>query len=174
MMQEFVQTIKDTVNEMLGDIHTAIPGRIESVDLETGLASVMPVMKKKLRNGQTMDYPLITGVPIVFPQGAGQSVSIVFPVNQGDTCLLVISEQALDYWLFGRETGTDLPFDITNAICIPGLFQRAPEALASANSQNSVVVTGNVIINGSLNVSGAISAGSINGTNVSADSSGTE
>ena len=97
-------------------------------------------MKFKKPDGKTMDFPQVTGVPVVFPQGAGQGATIAFPVKPGDSCLLVVAEQSLDYWQYGQETSTDLAFDMTNAICIPGLFAQGNPVVADACAQNAVIV----------------------------------
>lgn len=140
MMQEFVQEIQNTVQRGLRGIHTAMPGRIVSFDAAKGIATVKPAMKFKKPDGKTMDFPQVTGVPVVFPQGAGQGATIAFPVKPGDSCLLVVAEQSLDYWQYGQETSTDLAFDMTNAICIPGLFAQGNPAVADACAQNAVIV----------------------------------
>ena len=140
MMQEFVQGIQNTVQRGLRGIHTAMPGRIVSFDAAKGIATVKPAMKFKKPDGKTMDFPQVTGVPVVFPQGAGQGATIAFPVKPGDGCLLVVAEQSLDYWQYGQETSTDLAFDMTNAICIPGLFAQGNPAVADACAQNAVIV----------------------------------
>ena len=88
MMQEFVQEIQNTVQRGLRGIHTAMPGRIVSFDAAKGIATVKPAMKFKKPDGKTMDFPQVTGVPVVFPQGAGQGATIAFPVKPGDSCLL--------------------------------------------------------------------------------------
>ena len=170
MLQEFVQQIKNTVREELADIHTALPAKIVSVNASSGLATVQPLVKRTLGNGKTISYPQISGVPIVLPQGANQDVAISIPVKAGDGCLIIISEQSLEYWLYGRETDTTLLFDITNAVCIPGLFQKPPESFKSACSNNAVIidagesrvtvknsgitVKGNLTVNGNLTVTG--------------------
>lgn len=170
MLQEFVQQIKDTVDECLCDAHTAMPAKIVSVNTSSGLATVQPSIKKVKADGSTMDFPQISGVPIVLPQGANQLVSIAFPVKAGDSCLLIISEQSLEYWLYGRETDTTLMFDITNAICIPGLFQSPPDSFPDACDSSSIIldagetrltvgtagigVLGSLTVNGSLEVTG--------------------
>jgi hypothetical protein len=182
MTQEFVQSVKDTVNEQLSDVHTALPGRIVSVDTASGTCTVLPVMRAKKGNGGYINYPQISGVPIVFPQGGGQGMSVTYPVTAGDGCLLVISEQSLDYWMYGRTTDTDLKFDISNAVCIPGLFQQLPESFANACSDEAVIVDADgvrlsvspkgVNIKGSLTVSGAIKGASISATNGNVSASG--
>ena len=52
----------------------------------------------------------------------------------------MVAEQSLDYWQYGQETSTDLAFDMTNAICIPGLFAQGNTAVADACAQNAVIV----------------------------------
>lgn len=168
MMQEFIAEMESLINDSIQEIHTAMPGRIESIDYENGTADVQPVMKKYLRNEEIIDYPLITNVPIVFPQGNGQDSFIVYPVRPGDSCLLIVSEQALDYWQFGMETDMNLPFDLTNAVCIPGLFQRPPDQFREANEHGAIIakagntvlkISGNgVVIDGDVTVNGRVSA----------------
>lgn len=65
---------------------------------------------------------------------------VAFPVKPGDGCYLVISEQSLDYWMYGQETGTNLKFDLTNAVAIPGLFAKANTVVAEACSQDAIIV----------------------------------
>lgn len=172
MIQEFVQQIKSLTEEMISRVHTAVPGRIENIDYETGTADVKPLALMMLSEDDEdyIQYPLITDVPIMFPQGAGQNVSITYPVKKGDYCLLVFAEQSLDLWRYGTETESDLTFDLTNAICIPGLFQKAPDDLKEANSDNSLIFRNGdtylkinektVEIIGDLEVSGTINGGS--------------
>ena len=54
--------------------------------------------------------------------------------------LIIVGEQSLDYWQYGQETSTDLAFDMTNAICIPGLFAQGNPVVADACAQNAVIV----------------------------------
>ena len=128
MNSELVSRIKETAQKAAEDIHTAVPGKIVSYDPAKGQATVKPVMKYTTK-----------GVPVVFQQHMGQKATIGFPVKPGDGCLLVISEQSLDYWMYGQETGTNLKFDLTNAICIPGLFAPANSVVAEACEQDAII-----------------------------------
>lgn len=176
MMQEFVQQITDTVKRGIRGIHTAMPGKVLAFDPGKCVATVQPAMKFKKPDGKTIDFPQITGVPVVFPQGVGQNATVAFPVKAGDGCLIVVAEQSLDYWQYGQETDTDLAFDMTNAICIPGLFVQANAAVQAACASNAVVLDASgtritvkqsevvidaaeVKVNGNLTVSGSISGG---------------
>lgn len=140
MLQEFVQEINNSIKKEIQGIHTAMPGTIVSFDPGKMIATVLPGMKFKKPNGTTIDYPQITGVPVVFPQGASQQCTVAFPVKAGDGCLIIVAEQSLDYWMYGQETATDLAFDMTNAICIPGLFSTANPVVANACSENAIIV----------------------------------
>ena len=102
----------------------------------------------------------------MFPQGNGQRSVIAFPVKAGDYCLCIVSEQALDLWMYGQETETNLRHDLTNAVCIPGLFSTASAPMKEACvtdaiildvegtrikiSKDSIVLDGNVTVTGSL------------------------
>ena len=140
MMQEFVQEIKNTVSKNLKGVHTAMPGEILSYDPATGLATVQPKMKYKKPDGTTIDFPQVNGVPVWFPQGNNQKATIAYPVKPGDGCLIIVGEQSLDYWMYGQETSTDLSFDMTNAMCIPGLFAKANSVAGEAYNQNAIIV----------------------------------
>ena len=96
----------------------------------------------------------------------GQQATIAYPVKAGDGCLIIVAEQSIDYWLYGQETDTDLDFDLTNSICIPGLFAKANPVMAEACNGNAVVVNvkgtkvtvkvdaGTITLNGNVTVSG--------------------
>lgn len=140
MLQEFVQEINNAIKKELHSMHTAMPGTIIAFDPARMTASVLPALKYRKPDGTTIGYPQITGVPVVFPQGAGQQCTVAFPVKAGDSCLIVIAEQALDYWMYGQETATDLAFDMTNAMCIPGLFSKPNAAVQAACASNAVVI----------------------------------
>ena len=130
MNAELVERIKETAQNAAGNIHTAVPGTIVSYDPAKGVATVKPTMK----------YTTKGGVPVVFQQHMGQKATVAFPVKPGDGCLLVISEQSLDYFMYGQETGTNLKFDLTNAVAIPGLFAKANTVVAEACNEDAIIV----------------------------------
>lgn len=168
MKQELVQSIIDLVNDMISGVHTAMPGTITSFDPATCTATVLPALSIRKPDGTSLAYPAISGVPVVFPQGAGNNFSVSFPVKAGDGCLLVISEQSLDRWMYQRETASDLRHDLTSAIAIPGLFASGGAGVQKACSENAVVImagassiavkTDQIEIKGNLRVDGNITA----------------
>lgn len=164
MQQEFIQEIINTVRENIKGIHTACPGKIVSYDAENGLATVLPMMKFKTSSGAIIDYPQITGVPVWMPQSSGQQATIAYPIKPNDGCLIIFAEQSIDYWMYGQETDTDLRFDLSNAICIPGLFSTANSTVKDACNSDSIIIdyagtriamkSGNVSIKGNVSIDG--------------------
>lgn len=175
MMQEFTQEITNTIQKNLKGVHTAFPGVITKFDPAACQASVQPSMKFKKPDGKTIDYPQVSGVPVVFPQCMGQNATIAYPIKPGDGCLVVVAEQSIDYWMYEQETETDLAFDMSNSICIVGLMSKANPAMQSACDDNAVVVdvsgtritvkegeiqidAAEITINGKVTVNGGITA----------------
>jgi cytoskeletal protein CcmA (bactofilin family) len=174
MMQEFVEQAKKLMADMVNQIHTALPGSIVSFDPEKGLATVLPTGKFRKPDGAMMDFPPISGVPVLFPQACAQGASIVFPIKEGDGCLLIISEQALDFWMYGSESKAGLKYDLTNCIAIPGLFATANPLIKEACGQDAIIIdrngnrimlsNDNITIKGNINSEGSVnSKGNISG-----------
>lgn len=176
MIQEFVQAVNDAIDRKIANIHTAVPGKIVSYDADKGVAAVLPMMKFKKPDGTMIDYPQISGVPMVLPQALGQDAIIAYPIKSGDGCLLIFAEQSIDYWMYGQQTETDLKFDLTNAICIPGLFSKVNGVIKEACANNSIIIdvkgtrisvkdgevsikASSVTINGDLKVTGKVETG---------------
>jgi hypothetical protein len=138
MLAELVQQINNLVEDRIGGIHTALPGTVESFDPATGLAVILPAGKIKTNAGKMIAYPKLSAVPVVFPQAGGATVT--FPIKPGDGCLLIIAEQALDYWRTGAESSTELKFDLTNAIAIPGLLTKVNSVVSEATAKDALII----------------------------------
>lgn len=165
MMQELVAALRKMARAELDNIHTAVSATITSYDPVTGTASVQPI--GNITIGKTKQaYPILHDLPVVFPQGAGQSASIVYPVSVGDTCLVIFSEKSIAKLMLGQDTGADLRFDLSSGICIPGLFATAPAAAEEANRDHAVIISAGetrlkvgpsgVRITGNLTVTGTV------------------
>lgn len=140
MMQEFVQQIEDTARAVVNEIHTALPGTVISFDANAGTAVVKPSGKYVTSDKRSLNYPQISDVPVVFPFCQSAGVGIAYPVGKGDSCLIVISEVELDEWRSGAESEGSLRYDLTNAICIPGLLEGGGAIVSKACSNNAVVI----------------------------------
>lgn len=172
MLQDVVSQIESLVQEETNSMHTAIPGTILSFDKQTGRATVQPKGRIKMSETEYLDYPRINDVPVVFPFCSSLSAGIAFPVNSGDSCILIFSEQALDFWLGKGDTSSELKYSLTNAVAIPGLVKFSPDMLVEANDEQCLIAacgenkikvkkektefSGNVVIAGNLEVKGTI------------------
>lgn len=96
-------TIQKGIEERLKDLHTAMPGIIESFDPVNQIASVQPAIQRVFitrEENKTIltpsNLPILINVPVQFPRGGG--FSLTMPVKKGDECLLIFSERPIDDW----------------------------------------------------------------------------
>jgi len=100
---KLASNIKEGIANRLKDLHTSMPGTIESFDPVTQTASIQPAIKRVFitREGVTetltpTNLPILINVPVSFPRGGG--FSMTFPVTKGDECLITFCERAIDTW----------------------------------------------------------------------------
>lgn len=125
---------RESVNAMLCNVHTSLPGIVKSYDPNTNKATIQPALNKAFTSG-TMPMPILENVPIIFPK------NITFPIENGDYVLLIFAERSLDLWLSvgGQVTPTDpRKFDLSDAIAIPGLVPFT-ETYPDNNNQDFVI-----------------------------------
>ena len=174
MLNEFTQEVERTAKAIMNETHTALPGKIVSFSSSRGTVTVKPIGKFVTSDGKSLDYPKIADVPLVFPCSATAGTGIAFPIKEGDSCLLIISEVELDEWRTGADSEGSLRYDLTNAIAIPGLLRAAGSIIAEATERNAVIITSGdtklyvsesgITARGNLTVEGNISfTGSLNG-----------
>ncbi len=130
------QAFADVLDSRMRDLHTCMPGRVESYDAAKQTAAVQPMLKRvdiDTDGDQVIEsYPVLANVPVVWPRFGG--FFIHGPLTQGDFVLLSFAECAIDPF---RARGTEThPGDLrrhtmTGAVAIPGLYPRA-RALPSA------------------------------------------
>lgn len=125
-------------------VRVALPGRVESYTASSQTCSVQPLVYEGLYDEtgtrQTERLPVVSSVPVVFP-GSG-AFSITWPLQPGDTVLLVFSSSSIDQWIArGGEVDPvdDRRHHITDAIAIPGL-RDMPHALPSSALNGSAMV----------------------------------
>lgn len=140
------EVLLDIFDERLSQLHTAMPGRVESYDPLTQTASVKPMLKL---DGRTL--PVLPRVPIVFMRAGG--FYLVAPLSKGDFVLLVATSSSIAEWRAtdGREAD---PVDkrrhhLSSCVAIPGLYPNlrpvsptdvSPDAKATAGVEGGVRV----------------------------------
>lgn len=151
MKEQFSDVVKTIAKSLISELYTCLPGEIQSYDPSLKKASVKPLLKRQMSNGDVLDRPVIVNVPVVFTGSNSAIISV--PLKKGDGCLLVFSQRSIDTWL---DLGGDLlpndprQFDISDAICIPGLFSfastgRVPsgDGIEIYNDSGNVEIQGN-------------------------------
>jgi len=141
--------VQQGVRNALKDLHTAMPGIIDTFDPVTQTCTVQPAIKRIFVGGEAVALPVLINVPVSFPSAGG--LSITLPVKQGDECLIIFSERSIDNWLqFGElKIPNDRRFhDLSDGIVIMGLKSNPnvltdydPENLVIRNVANDVKVT---------------------------------
>ena len=119
----FTEVFDLLLHGALTEVHTAMPGTIQSFDQDTQQATVQ-LGFSRFFEGDTgpSQFPLVSNVPVVMPGVPGGYLRI--PVAVGDTGLVLFAERALDAWLLSggaQDPGSLRTFNITDAIFIPGL-----------------------------------------------------
>jgi hypothetical protein len=146
--------IREAVDFRLERVHTALPGRVESYDSATKLASVLPLVyhRMMLPDGGYFeeDYPVLLDVPVCWPESGGAGMQL--PLAAGDFVTLVFSEQSFDQ---ARDVGgpasplTARRFNLADAMAIPGSFKATLDfggdaGFGRANGAVRVDASGNV------------------------------
>lgn len=132
--------LKQMIHDMIRDVHTCIPGEIKSFDASKCTGNIQPSGKFKKANGDYLDYPELSNVPVVLIQSADQKATIAYPIKEGDGCLLFFAEQQLDYWKDGRKPKSDLRHGLSNAIAVVGLFTDANEVVEDACDDDAIII----------------------------------
>ncbi|MCP3944602.1 MAG: phage baseplate protein [Desulfobacteraceae bacterium] len=152
------EVIESIINRCLVDLHTSLPGIIQSYDPEKKKADVKPALKRQFKNNQLEELNLITDVPVAFLQTNNFIFSI--PLKKGDEVLLIFSERSLDKWLkSGKTINPEDPrkFDLSDAIAIPIL--KPFETGKQADPENALIEHGKSVIKISPNGTFAITNG---------------
>lgn len=134
--------LRQAINFQLSNVNTSIPARIESYEESQKKASVKPLLKSETSTGEIIDLPVITNVPVIFPKGG--NFSMQWPLNEGDTVLIIFTQRSLDEWLSsGGEVINRDPrqFSLSDAIAIPGLNSFA-ESNSNVDNENFFIEMG--------------------------------
>lgn len=125
------------------ELHTAMPGRVESYDAATQTCDVLPQLKLQRPDGdggfRACDLPVLPSIPVCFPRGGGFFLS--FPLQKGDFVLVVFSERSLSNWRQKGEAsspGDTRMHSLAGAVAIPGVYPSG-DALDDADGTNVVL-----------------------------------
>jgi hypothetical protein len=127
------------------EVHTSIPGRIETYDYTKCKENVKPMIARKNLDGTTTSLPIITNCPVIWPRTSKGGIHI--PLNAGDGVSIFFADRSIEDWLYG--TGEISPedtraFDYNDAFIIPGMFQFTQDSPFDNN--NNVQIKSNTLI----------------------------
>lgn len=135
MTETFAETVREILESFSGDLHVAIPGVVESYDVDTLTANVRPGLKRYVparddeAEDRTEPLPVLPGVPVIWPFGGGLFVH--GGLQHGDSVLLVICSADPGAWRASDGSQVDpshpLRHGLGGAVAIPGLLRRGAE-----------------------------------------------
>lgn len=133
---DFSDALAATSAALSNSLRVALPGIIESFDPETVTCIVAPAIKGVITasDGSTrsVSYPLLVDVPVVFPRGGG--CTLTFPIKNGDECLVIFADRAIDFWWQNGETQEPVnarQHSLSDAFVIPGPQSQVKKSAAS-------------------------------------------
>jgi hypothetical protein len=115
--------LRNFFSNKMSEMNYCLPARIENVqNLKEGRVDVKPLYIPRYIDNTYSELPVIKNVPIVFP--SSNKSGTVFPVEQGDTVLLIFAQCNIDNFKGGSvepySTAFDRKFDINDAIALVG------------------------------------------------------
>lgn len=135
------ELLRLAIDSFLEDVHTCMPGKVESYDADKQKADVKPMLKRLIQHEDGQEtvesLPVIPDVPVIFQRGGGFFQS--FPLKKGDLVALHFAERSIDSYLSSSGADSDpgvfTRHDLTDAVAVPGLypFNRAIKDISSAN-----------------------------------------
>jgi hypothetical protein len=133
MSDDLSKLLRESFEYNMTNVHTAFPGTVEKYDPATRRADIQPYLKRKLPNGEFMDFPIIPDVPVLF--FGTINCTIHAPLEKDDEVLMMVCERATDQWRDNGGKGVEdtdpRRFNLMDCFAIPGLqpkkFQKTPE-----------------------------------------------
>jgi|SRR3990172_333487 len=129
----------------LDDLRVSLPGRVVSYDKAKQRADVQPLISDRFEDEnderKTVVLPVVNDCPVAF-QGAG-GYSETFPIEKGDTVLLVFCSSSIARWKVGGgmvDPGDDRHHALPDAIAYAGVRDFA-HALTGVPSDAWVITT---------------------------------
>lgn len=116
---------RDLITAARMDLHTAMPGIIQSFDAARMTCTIQPAIRGAIiaPNGraEAADLPPLVDCPVVFPGGGGYILT--YPLKAGDEALIVIAERCIDAWWQsgGVQAAAEYRLqDLSDGFVIPG------------------------------------------------------
>ena len=140
------EIINDLMRKISGGVRVAMPASVESYDFKTQKADIKIDMQELYRNETSLDYPVLSGVPVIFPRCGGASITM--PIVRGDTCLVMFLDRDSTSWLLGGKNlkpKSMRSHHLSDAVAIMGLSPFTSKSFARNNTDMLISFDGSFI-----------------------------
>lgn len=123
-MEDMLESLELWLQSRMEDVHTMLPGTVQSYDPDTRTAVVKPSVKLRTMHGDILDIPPIAAVPVVWP-GSSDFTAMSKDLPKGSGVTLLFSEASLGTWQRGTTDAAaedETRHSLQDAIAIPGLW----------------------------------------------------
>lgn len=141
-MSEAVKFFDDILGEMAQGIHTCMLGKINKFDHKKMKAEIIPLHKRRLSNGQAIEYPLLLEVPVAFFYANGFFIRP--PYKKGDLVVVVFADSEIDKIVESgnkENPNSERRHALTDAIVIGGWQKLTEELPISDSNANDMVIS---------------------------------
>lgn len=83
-------------SEIFKSLRCCLPAKIIKYDPDKSTVDVEITLKQQNTKGEILDYPPVSGCPLITLQGGG--IGVQFPIVGGDECLVFFSDRCIDAW----------------------------------------------------------------------------
>ncbi len=139
------ELIKRIMGKTGESVHVAMPAKIESYDPLRSIADVLIAIPQKRSDDTTVNTPIITEVPVLWPRAG--AASITFPLKRGDYGLVVFCDYDIGNWAVELDESTPQSLrrhNLTDAVFIPqthGLQPSSTLGISVKNGINEALIT---------------------------------
>lgn len=133
--------IETAIDTAVKELHTCLPGIVQNFDPVEQTADIQPTIKRKL-NGEFVNLPLLTDVPVRFPKVC--DFSITMPVKNGDDIEIRVIERSIDRWLLDgdiQEPDDTRKHSLSDAYATPLLYSQQSKITSFDNTNLQIRTT---------------------------------
>jgi hypothetical protein len=107
----------------MANVHTSFPGSVIRYNAETRRADIQPYLKRKMPNGEFLNFPVLNDVPIRY--FGNKKYTVHLPLEPLDEVDVTVCERATDVWRDNGGTGVEdtdpRRFSLMDCYATPGL-----------------------------------------------------
>ena len=132
--------IQTAIDSTMKEVHTMLPAIVQSIDTVEQTVDVQPTIKRKI-NGEIVDLPLLTGVPIRYPKTT--DFSITWPIKTDDHVMIIFAERSIDNWLINgdlQNPGDIRKHNLSDGFAIPMMYPQT-DLITSFDATNLQIRT---------------------------------